>query len=137
MTQPVAPAAGVHLPWAQVPEAVRSWAADVGGAGEAPVAIRDLPGGFSPGATTVLEWTGRAVFVKAVGPELNAESPSMHRREAVVSAALPSTPRPTGTPRPSISGTGQMPDPRRKFDTGQWATPVPVSPAIPISRSLR
>ena len=91
MTTPAAPAAGVHLPWAKVPGAVRSWAEGVGGS-HPPVAVRDLPGGFSPGATSILEWPTRAVFVKAVGPELNPDSPTMHRREAVVSAALPRTP---------------------------------------------
>ena len=61
--------------------------------GGAPGAVRDLAGGFSPGATAVLECAGRAVFVKAVGAELNPDSPSLHRREAVVSAALPDSPR--------------------------------------------
>ena len=93
MTSPAAPAAGVHLPWAEVPVAVQGWAADIAGAAGAPVAVRDLAGGFSPGATSVLEWPGRTIFVKAVGPELNPESPAMHRREAVVSAALPRSPR--------------------------------------------
>jgi len=86
------PAAGVHLPWARVPAAVQAWATGLGG-GDAPTSVRDLPGGFSPGATSILEWPGRTVFVKAVGQELNSESPSMHRREAVVSAALPRSPR--------------------------------------------
>ena len=35
---------------------------------------------------------GGAIFVKAVGAALNPESPDLHRREAVVSAALPSGP---------------------------------------------
>jgi len=87
---PTGPAAGVHLPWAEVPEAVRIWAAGFGGG--LPEVVRDLAGGFSPGATTVLEWPGRAVFVKAVGASLNAESPEFHRREAVVSASLPPGP---------------------------------------------
>ncbi len=87
MTTPVAPAAGVHLPWAQVPEAVREWAAHVGGG--SPAAVRDLHGGFSPGAAARLDCPDRALFVKAVGVELNLQSPLMHRREAVVSAALP------------------------------------------------
>ncbi len=85
-------AAGVHLPWAHVPEAVRTWAEGVGGGGR-PEAVRDLAGGFSPGATSILEWPGRAVFVKAVGSELNPDSPSMHRREAVIAAALPASSR--------------------------------------------
>ena len=90
MTTPTGPAAGVHLPWAGVPAAVQAWADGVGGG--APRAVRDVAGGFSPGATTVLEWPGRAVFVKAVGSELNPESPGMHRREVVVSTALPRSP---------------------------------------------
>jgi Ser/Thr protein kinase RdoA (MazF antagonist) len=82
-------AAGVHLPWARVPRVVQDWAADL--VGEPPDAVRDLAGGFSPGAASILSWRSRAVFVKAVGPELNPESPSFHRREAVVTAALPSS----------------------------------------------
>jgi serine/threonine protein kinase len=90
VTLPTGPAAGVHLPWAEVPEAIRTWAAGFGGG--PPKRVRDLAGGFSPGATSVLEWPGRAVFVKAVGAALNPESPDFHRREAVVSAALPPAP---------------------------------------------
>jgi hypothetical protein len=89
VTTPTAPAAGVHLPWARVPEPVRAWAANVGGG--VPQRIDDLQGGFSPGATARLQCPGRRVFVKAVGVELNPESPLMHRREAVVSAALPAS----------------------------------------------
>ena len=92
MTTPTGPAAGVHLPWAEVPAAVKEWAAGI--AGGAPDAVRDVPGGFSPGATAVLACTGGDVFVKAVGAELNPESPDMHRREVVVSAALPAVAAP-------------------------------------------
>jgi hypothetical protein len=91
VTTPTTPAAGVHLAWARVPDAVQAWAAGLGGG--TPGAVRDLSGGFSPGATSVLEWPGRAMFVKAVGSELNPDSPAMHRREAVISAALPTSPR--------------------------------------------
>ena len=94
MIPSAAPAAGVHLPWALVPDAVRAWAAAVGGG--APQAVRDLQGGFSPGAAARLECPDRSIFVKAVGAELNADSPAMHRREAVISASLPSSPH---TPR--------------------------------------
>ena len=90
MTTPTGPAAGVHLPWAEVPAAVRTWAARVGGG--QPGSARDVPGGFSPGATTVLDGPGGAIFVKAVGSALNPESPDLHRREAVVSASLPAGP---------------------------------------------
>jgi Ser/Thr protein kinase RdoA (MazF antagonist) len=91
VSTPTGAAAGVHLPWARVPETVQAWAARFG-AGP-PRAVRDLSGGFSPGATAVLVWPEGSVFVKAVGNELNPESPDMHRREAVVSAALPPSPR--------------------------------------------
>jgi hypothetical protein len=90
VTTPTGPAAGVHLPWAAVPDAVRTWAAGVGGG--PPRSTRDLSGGFSPGATTVLDCPRGGVFVKAVGAALNPESPGFHRREAVVSAALPPAP---------------------------------------------
>ncbi|MDT4821201.1 hypothetical protein FQZ97_543690 [compost metagenome] len=40
--------------------------------------------------------------------------------------AEPSTPRPTGTPASRILRTGAMPEARRMFEHGQWATPVPV-----------
>jgi aminoglycoside phosphotransferase (APT) family kinase protein len=104
VTSPTAPAAGVHQPWARVPGAVRAWAERLGGG--TPTTVRDLSGGFSPGATTVLEWPDRAFFVKAVGTELNPDSPGLHRREAVISAALPETPR-----FPRLRGT---------YDDGDW-----------------
>lgn len=91
MTPPTAPAAGVHLPWANVPVAVKAWAAALGGG--VPTEARDLHGGFSPGAAAWLECPRGALFVKAVGEELNPESPTFHRREAVVSGALPASPR--------------------------------------------
>jgi Phosphotransferase enzyme family len=94
VTTPAAPAAGVHLPWAEVPAAVRAWAAEVGGG--APDGARDMAGGFSPGATTVLDCPRGPIFVKAVGAALNPESPELHRREAVMSASLPAAP---GLPR--------------------------------------
>jgi hypothetical protein len=73
-----------------VPDPVKAWAAALGG-GE-PTAVRDLHGGFSPGAAARLEFPRGAVFVKAVGAELNPESPELHRREAIVSASLPASP---------------------------------------------
>jgi phosphotransferase family enzyme len=91
VTPPTGPAAGVHLPWAEVPARVQTWAAQVGGG--APGSVRDVPGGFSPGATTVLDCPRGAIFVKAVGLGLNPESPGFHRREAVISASLPAIPQ--------------------------------------------
>jgi len=80
-------AAGVHLPWAEVPAAVRQWA---GGLREGGIeGTSDLPGGFSPGATTRLSFRSGDLFVKAVGLELNEVSPTLHRREIEISAVLP------------------------------------------------
>jgi len=104
VTTPTGPAAGVHLPWQRVPDAVQAWAARLGGG--SPESVRDLSGGFSPGATAVLVWPGRSVFVKAVGTGLNPESPQMHRREAVVSAALPRS--------------GPFPRLLETYDDGDW-----------------
>ena len=90
MTSSTGPAAGVHLPWAEVPAAVRTWAARVGGG--APATARNMTGGFSPGAAAVLDCPRGAIFVKAVGAGLNPEAPELHRREAMVSASLPAAP---------------------------------------------
>jgi hypothetical protein len=87
VTTPTAPAAGVHLPWARVPAAVQAWASRCGPG--PPLAVRDVVGGFSPGATSILEWSEGSVFVKAGGHELNPHSPQLHRREIVISSALP------------------------------------------------
>ena len=87
MTTPTGPAAGVHLPWAEVPGAVRTWAAGVGG-GSARVRPRPL-GRLLAGRDRGARLPRGAIFVKAVGAALNPDSPELHRREAVVSAALP------------------------------------------------
>ena len=48
------------------------------------------PGGFSPGlAARVRTSDGRRCFVKAVSELANPDTPSLHRREAVVVSALP------------------------------------------------
>jgi hypothetical protein len=92
MTDPPAPfAAGVHLPWVGVPDDVQRWASGV--CGGPPLEVRDLPGGFSPGAAARLVLPDRPdIFIKAVGASLNPDSPHLHRREAIVSAALPASP---------------------------------------------
>jgi aminoglycoside phosphotransferase (APT) family kinase protein len=82
------PFTGVHLPYVSVPEAVKAWVESAAGA--AVLAVADLDGGFSPGCCTLLALaSGRRVFVKAVGTELNPDSPAMHRREAQIATALP------------------------------------------------
>ena len=82
------PATGARLEWADVPARVRaaveSWLAS------AVVEAVSQPSGFSPGAAARLRTAdGRRVFAKAAGPELNARTPVLHRREAGVVAALP------------------------------------------------
>ena len=52
--------------------------------------------------------------------------------------ADPSTPSPTRTPASVRSRTGATPAPRRRFEVGQCATPVPVSPkrAMSVGREV-
>jgi len=82
------PAEGVRLEWLAVPERVRAalerWA---GSAVKSAISQRS---GFSPGVAARLRLAdGRRLFVKAIGPEPNPDSPRMHRREARIVAALP------------------------------------------------
>jgi aminoglycoside phosphotransferase (APT) family kinase protein len=88
------PAAGERLPWEGVPEEIRETIEQRLEARVARTVTR--PGGFSPGLAATLELEdGRRFFAKAVGPEPNADSPELHRREARVAAALPpETPAP-------------------------------------------
>jgi aminoglycoside phosphotransferase (APT) family kinase protein len=81
-------AEGVRLEWAALPERVRS--AIEGRLGSPVVEATTQPGGFSPGvAARLLTRDGRRAFVKAVSPEGNPLSPTFHRREARIVAALP------------------------------------------------
>ena len=82
------PARGARLAWADIPRAVRErverWLQG------RVVKAATQPAGFSPGvAARLVVDDGRRVFVKAIGPEPNAESPEIHRREIKVAAALP------------------------------------------------
>jgi aminoglycoside phosphotransferase (APT) family kinase protein len=88
------PAEGARLPWESLPAAVRKAVERQLGTRVALAVTR--PGGFSPGVAARLELEdGRSVFVKAVGPEPNPDSPELHRREAQVADALPpETPAP-------------------------------------------
>ena len=98
-------AAGVHLPWSQVPDRIHRWVE--GSTGSAIAEARDLAGGFSPGSCAILRLLdGRSVFVKAIGSIPNPHSPSMHRREARVAAALPRS-----APAPELLD---------RYDDGDW-----------------
>ena len=83
-------ATGVRVEWHELPPRVR--AAVEGWLGSSVLEARTQPGGFSPGAAARLRTAdGRCVFLKAIGPEPNSESPAFHRREARIVAALPET----------------------------------------------
>ena len=82
------PDRGVRLDWSDMPSRVRSeierWL------GGAVVGAVTQPTGFSPGVAARLNTnSGRRVFVKAVGPEPNADAPRIHRREVKIVTALP------------------------------------------------
>ncbi|MFD9336254.1 phosphotransferase family protein [Streptomyces sp. NPDC060028] len=89
-------AAGVRLEWRAVPREVqRLVEARLGSPVESAVT---QPGGFSPGvAARVRLADGRRVFLKAVGPEPNPDTPDLHRAEARITAALPA-----GAPVPPL-----------------------------------
>ena len=83
MTDPVSPppATGARLEWAALPERIR--AAVEAWLGSAVVSAATQASGFSPGVAARLQTAdGRRVFVKAVGPEPNPTSPTIHRQEA-------------------------------------------------------
>jgi hypothetical protein len=98
-------AQGRRLPWEEVALDVRrAVEAIVGGR---IVSAVSQPGGFSPGvAARCVLADGRRCFVKAVSASTNPRSPEMHRREAVVAAALPA-----GLPVPTFLGV---------HDDGEW-----------------
>ena len=82
------PDRGVRLDWVDIPGRVRSeverWL------GGTVVSSVTQPTGSSPGvAARLTADDGRRVFVKAVGPGPNTDTPAMHRRESRVVPALP------------------------------------------------
>jgi hypothetical protein len=94
-----------RVPWQDLPASVRAWAER--SLGSAVVAAASQPGGFSPGAACRLRLAdGRRAFLKAVCATANPQSPVMHRREAAVAAALP-----TSVPAPALLG---------QYDDGEW-----------------
>src|SRR5215218_2300507 len=84
----VPPATGRRLDWVDVPGWLRGEVEERLG-GRVVEAVTQ-PSGFSPGlAVRVRLGDGRRVFVKAVGPEPNPDSPGIHRAEARAMAVLP------------------------------------------------
>jgi len=96
---------GVRLPWDQVPDWLRAAVEERLGGPIAAAATQS--GGFSPGAAVRVRLAdGRRAFVKAVGAELNPQSPGLYRDEARFAAALPAD-----VPAPRLLGC---------IDSGGW-----------------
>ncbi|WP_157558980.1 aminoglycoside phosphotransferase family protein [Nocardioides sp. Soil774] len=80
-------AVGVRLPYGAVPARVRAWVEETLGSPVTEVA--EQVGGMSPGCASRLTCAdGTRAFVKAVGVELNPDTPRLFRREAAVLAAF-------------------------------------------------
>jgi len=81
---------GVRAQWQEILAKIR--AGIESRLGSVVVSAENQPGGFSPGmAARIQTADGGRAFVKAVGPELNPDSPGTYRREAQISAALPAS----------------------------------------------
>ncbi len=79
---------GVRTPWRRLPARVRAAVEEC--LGSPVVRARTIRGGFSPGlAADVRAASGLRVFLKAVGPERNPDSPDLHRQEAAIASRLP------------------------------------------------
>ena len=87
-----------RIAWPDLPDVVRAEVESL--LGSPVVQHQSHPGGFSPGtADGVVCADGREAFVKAVHPDLNPESPDLHRSELRVMRALPA-----GLPAPALVG---------------------------------
>lgn len=89
----MAHAIGVRTPYEAIPAAVRAWADRE--LGSSVVSAKTQQGGFSPGtAARLVTASGRRAFVKAVGPELNPDTPTLFRNEitAMRAVSLPQAP---------------------------------------------
>ncbi len=79
---------GSRLHWSDLPRHVRSRIAELAGADV--VSETSATSGFSPGYAALLGLSnGTEVFVKAVSPEQNPDSPDLARREIAVAPVLP------------------------------------------------
>lgn len=91
--------------WQDIPSSVRAGIEEV--LGGPVVEAVSQPGGYSPGsADRVVTADGRRAFVKAASPAINADTPTIHRREAAISARLP-----RAVPSPALIGA---------VDDGEW-----------------
>lgn len=79
---------GSRLHWSDLPREVRARIAELAGADV--VSETSATNGFTPGYAALLGLgDGTQVFVKAVSPEQNPESPDLARREIAVAGQLP------------------------------------------------
>jgi hypothetical protein len=79
----MAHALGPRTPYEAIPAAVRAWVDR--SLGSSVVSATTHLGGFSPGtAARLVTASGRRAFVKAVGPELNPDTPTLFRDEIKV-----------------------------------------------------
>lgn len=104
-TTPPLAFSGQRLDWRDLPRSVRTRIQEL--TGSQVTAETSATTGFSPGFAAVLELAdGSGVFVKAVSPEQNPESPELARAEVRAAAALPA----------------QVPAPRLLWsdDDGDW-----------------
>jgi hypothetical protein len=84
------PATNQRLEWIALPASVRRQIEDR--LGSPVVETLTQRGGFSPGVAARLRLRdGRRAFVKAVSSSPNPDSPTLHRQEARVAAALPAS----------------------------------------------
>ncbi|MTK04145.1 aminoglycoside phosphotransferase family protein [Micromonospora sp. CP22] len=98
-----------RLRWHQLPADVRSAVESI--IGDRVVEAVSQPGGYSPGtADRVRTAGGRRVFVKAASPDQNPDTPTLHRAEARITAALPAY-----APTPRLLGC---------HDDGHWVALV-------------
>ncbi len=103
MTHPRA--VGVRTPYPSIPERVRAWVS--GDLGSPVVSWSEQVGGFSPGcATRLVTADGTRAFVKAVGIELNPDTPNLFRREIDVLELIGDDPLWAGL--------------RASYDDGEW-----------------
>ncbi|MGW6282636.1 aminoglycoside phosphotransferase family protein [Kribbella sp. NPDC055071] len=83
----MAHAAGVRLPYEELPAVVRAWVERT--LGSAVVSAATQQGGFSPGvAARLVTVSGRRAFVKAVGTALNPKTPELFRQEITAMHAI-------------------------------------------------
>ncbi|WP_406046766.1 hypothetical protein [Kribbella sp. NBC_00889] len=101
----MAHAAGVRLPFEELPAGVRAWVERA--LGSAVVSATTQQGGFSPGvAARLVTASGRRAFVKTVGTSLNPKTPTLFRNEIA-----------------AIQGVGPLPTAPALYDVyddGDW-----------------